>query len=88
MNTQLSKSMIRELKSYRDEYGPTDPYEWECSGMPGSLWFVARDRTISALVKRGLLADGSSDTGLVITDAGRAAIDAARMPLPKAPEGG
>ena len=68
---KLSKAMIRELKSYRDEYGPTDPYEWEYSGMPGSLWFVARDRTISALVKRGLLEDGPSDTGLCISDAGR-----------------
>ncbi len=75
MNTQLTKTMIRELKSYEHTFGPSDPYEWEYSGTPNSLWFVSRDRTISALVKRGLLEDDpASDTGLRISDAGREAL--------------
>lgn len=69
MTPQLSKAMLRELRSMEWDGNPSDPYDWQHA--PESLWFHARDKVIGALLRRKLIVD---DGGLRITDAGRAAL--------------
>lgn len=63
---QLTPAMLRELRNI-ERYGEaTDPCEWHGAG---HLWFYAREKVITALITRGLIADAET-----VTDAGRAAI--------------
>lgn len=68
--------MLRELRSIEHDGNPSDPTDWHHA--PESLWFHARDRVISALLRRGLIANGNGVYEL--TDAGRAALSAASEP--------
>jgi hypothetical protein len=62
----LSPAMLRELRSINRWGAPSDPAEWHGCG---ALWFHARERVLSALIRRGLIEDAET-----ITEAGRAAI--------------
>ena len=66
----LSKPMLRELWSINRWGEPSGP---ECWHGCGALWFHARERVLSALIRRGLIADAET-----ITDAGRAALASAK----------
>jgi hypothetical protein len=65
----LSPAMLRELQSIARWGEPSGLEHWHGCG---ALWFHARERVLSALIRRGLIADAET-----ITDAGRAAIAAA-----------
>lgn len=67
MTPQLTKAMVRELRSIANG-GPTDPYDWQHAG---PLWFHARDRVLGALLRRGLIVDGAEYR---LTEAGEKAI--------------
>lgn len=69
MTPQLSKAMLRELRSIEWDGNPSDPVDWQHA--PESLWFHARDKVIGALLRRGLISD---EGGYRITDAGKAAL--------------
>jgi hypothetical protein len=59
-------AMLRELSAIAKTGEPTDPYDWIGAA---ALWFHARDRVLSALLRRGLIE--ATDSGFVLTDAGR-----------------
>lgn len=65
----LTPAMRRELSSFVTTGEPSDACEWHGAG---ALWFVARDRVIGALLRRGLIE--ADDNGYTPTDAGRAAL--------------
>jgi len=72
MTPQLSKAMIRELRSIDFDGNPSDPYDWQHA--PESLWFHARDKVIGALKRRGLIYEPDDKAGYDLTEAGRAAL--------------
>ena len=73
MNTQLTKAMIRELRSIERDGNPSDPYDW--THAPEGLWFRARDRVLGALLRRGLIWEDPKLAGYSLTDAGKAALN-------------
>ena len=75
MNPQLTKAMIRELRSIEWDGNPSDPVDWQHA--PEGLWFHARDKVIGALLRRGLIVD---DGGFRITDSGKDALGSDRRP--------
>lgn len=74
MTPQLTKAMVRELRSLEWDGNPSDPVDWQHA--PEGLWFHARDKVIGALLRRGLIADDQGG-GYQITDAGKAALNPA-----------
>ena len=68
MRQQLTKAMIRELRSIEWTGNPSDPIDWHGAG---GLWFHARDKVIGALLRRGLIVD---DGCFRLTEQGKAAI--------------
>lgn len=71
MNNKLTDAMVRELRCIAKTGEPSDPYEWHAAA---ALWFHARDRVLSALLRRELIE--ATEDGFALTDAGRAAINA------------
>ena len=63
--TPLTMAQRRELRSISATGEPSDLHSWHAAG---SLCFVARDRVLGALLRKGLIAD---DGGFSLTDAGR-----------------
>lgn len=72
MNAQLTKAMIRELRSIELDGNPSDPYDW--THAPEGLWFHARDRVLGALIRRGLIWSDPNMSAYSLTDSGRAAL--------------
>lgn len=66
--TTLSKAMLRELRTIEETGRITDPDDWYGAG---SLWFHAREKVITALLRRGLIA---ANHDYELTDAGRAVL--------------
>lgn len=69
MNLNLTPAMLRELRSKVRDGNPSDPCDWQHA--PAGLWFHAREKVLTALMRRGLL-----NAEQEITDAGRAALKA------------
>jgi hypothetical protein len=67
----LTPAMIRELRAIATTGEPSDPYEWTRAQ---SLWFHAREKVLSALIRRELINGDSGD--YTLTDAGRDALSA------------
>lgn len=74
MAKSLTAPQMRELRSIERDGNPSDPHDWHYA--PESLWFYARDRVLSSLLKRGLIVD---EAGFALTEAGRAALAAERI---------
>jgi hypothetical protein len=68
----LTIAMRRELRAIAQTGEPTDPYDWIGAA---ALWFHARDRVLSALLRRGLIE--ATESGFALTADGRAALAAA-----------
>lgn len=64
--------MRRELRSIARDGNPSDPCDW--THAPDGLWFHAREKVITALIKRGLII---ADGGYSLTEAGRKELEAA-----------
>lgn len=69
MRATLTPAMLRELRAIYITGEPSDPAYWADAR---HLWFHARDKVLSALLRRGLIE--STPNGFDLTDAGRAAI--------------
>lgn len=67
---KLTPAMLRELRAIDSTGEPTDPIDWTGAA---HLWFHARDKVLSALLRRGLIEDVAG-VGFVLTDAGRTAL--------------
>ena len=78
MTPALTPAMRRELRSIARDGNPSDPYDW--THAPEGLWFHARDRVIGALIRRGLIGAEETMSGYVLTDAGRAVLQAIGEP--------
>lgn len=68
-DAKMTRAMLRELRAINETGEPTDPMDWLAAA---NLWFHARDKVLSALLRRGLIE--STPDGFDLTDAGRAAI--------------
>lgn len=65
--------MLRELRSIELDGNPSDPSDWNHA--PEGLWFHARERVITALLKRGLIRSDDGMSGYTLTEAGEIALD-------------
>ena len=65
----LTNAMLRELQAIDATGEPTGPADWIAAG---GLWFRARDRVLSALIRRELIQPDPN--GFALTAKGRAAI--------------
>lgn len=70
--TKPTPAQLRELRCIAKDGNPSDPHDW--SHAPDGLWFHARDRVLSALLRRGLIESTSTRGGYDLTDAGRDAL--------------
>lgn len=70
---QLTTAMVRELKNIAMYGEPTDPFDWQAAA---ALWFHARDRVLSALIRRELIE--ATPEGFALTDAGRVVLAATK----------
>jgi hypothetical protein len=68
MQQQLTKAMIRELRSIEGSGNPSDPIDWHTAG---ALWFHAREKVLGALLRRGLIVD---DGDFRLTESGKEAL--------------
>jgi hypothetical protein len=66
----ITAAMRRELAAIAWDGNPSDPYEW--SHAPDALWFQARDKVLTALLKRGLIYEPFNMSGYALTRAGHA----------------
>ena len=58
----LTPAMRREVRAKARDGNPSDPCDWQHA--PVGLWFHARERVITALIRRGILDDAQELTAL------------------------
>jgi hypothetical protein len=75
MEEKLTPAMLRELAAIARTGEPTDPIDWHGAN---ALWFHARDRVLSALLRRDLIQ--SDESGFVLTPEGQAVMRAKGQP--------